>query len=638
MSRRRTELVAPGLAALLGLGTGACVDADAPPDLITTSQAAYVVSTDTVNFGTVVVGNYGFGDVDLEPSNLIVNDITSITDTGCDDVEIVFPDLSGTADVWRECIDDPLQPALALPPICAGDYIDHTLAIDLTYHPLVTGTMACSLFIESPQGNKTISITGTSVPTPHDIQVLSPSDGTLPLGQVPLNSASSPGTVMIRSVGSADLTLSAITLTGAGFAFSSGNTAPHAVAPNTNESFGITCTPTALGPITGQLTLTHDSDDVGERPTVIDLSCEGIDSNLIVDPSPAEFPLTRVGESSSLTLDLRAALPGTPVTFHEATITGVGLSVVSQPADGTTLSTIAGGTVELAFAPIADGDITGVLTVAHDGETREVSIIAPGRESKLTMSPAGALDFGPLCVGESGEQVVLLGNPGSAALELTDVTTDGPGFARELVTPTDFPYVLDAAGGNGASFRVTATPAEGAQVGSLTIASDLPGEPARTVALTATGMPAGVAATPAAVDFGEVTVGSSSDLQSIYLSNCVAGGLTVEAATITGADAGEFLVVQAPPSLTIEPSEAAGWIIQMQPSSAGTKTAAFEITYAGGSQVIQLTGTSELAAGDVRGTYYACSTSGGGATGGVVVLVAVGGALSRRRRARPAAR
>ena len=32
---------------------------------------------------------------------------------------------------------------------------------------------------------------------------------------------------------------------------------------------------------------------------------------------------------------------------------------------------------------------------------------APGRESKLTVSPAGDLDFGPLCVGESSEQVQL---------------------------------------------------------------------------------------------------------------------------------------------------------------------------------------------------------------------------------------
>lgn len=144
-----------------------------------------------------------------------------------------------------------------------------------------------------------------------------------------------------------------------------------------------------------------------------------------------------------------------------------------------------------------------------------------------------------------------------------------------------------------------------------------------------------MAATPSEVDFGEVLVGASSGVASVYLSNCVAGGLTIESATVTGADADEFLIVQSPASMSLGASEAAEWVLQLQPETAGAKEAVLEIVHAGGTERIDLRGTSALDADDIRGTYYACSASGGGAAGSAgLVALALLLAPTRRRRAR----
>ena len=85
--------------------------------------------------------------------------------------------------------------------------------------------------------------------------------------------------------------------------------------------------------------------------------------------------------------------------------------------------------------------------------------------------------------------------------------------------------------------------------------------------------------------------------------------------------------------MTIDASEAAEWVLQLQPESAGAKEAALEIVHDSGTEIIPLTGTSALDASDFRGTYYACSATGsGGAAGGAGVILLALVAVGRRRR------
>jgi hypothetical protein len=622
--------VALAFSGAAGLGASGCTEP--PPELGQTRQAAYTLSTDEVLLGQVEVGGYGFGTVTVSPTNFVMNTINAVT-FDCDAIELAHPATPFT--VWRECADPALAGAPAAPPFCEFGEIDHTMTIDVTFHPLAVGSYSCFVNIDSPQGDQSFVISGSAIPIARDLALLSPLE--LPLGQVPTGTSSSPGTVTVRSIGSQAISLTA-EVSGAGFALTSGNGATHTLAPNTNEAFDVTCSPDAVGSLAGTLTLTHNSlDPADTSPTVFALSCEGIDSNLTVSPSPVSFDATRVGERSTITLDLGAALAGTTVNFEGAAIAGSGLSIVEQPAAGTNISNAGGVALELAFEPTEDGDVSGVLTIDHDGESRQVSVLAPARVSTLSISPSGDLAFGPVCPGDAADLAVLIGNPGSADYTLDDVRVTGAGFAIDELAPPpeELPFVVEAAGGTSASLHVVATPAEGAQVGELTIDSDVPGAEHHVIALSATGMPAGVAATPSEVDFGEVLVGASSGVASVYLSNCVAGGLTIESATVTGADADEFLIVQSPASMSLGASEAAEWVLQLQPETAGAKEAVLEIVHAGGTERIDLRGTSALDADDIRGTYYACSASGGGAAGSAgLVALALLLAPTRRRRAR----
>lgn len=617
--------------------TGACA-ADGPL-LGQTEQASFTLSTTELDFGDVVVNSAGFDQVVLEPIEFSGDSRIDAITYDCPGYFLTYPDLPYV--VGYTC-EQPfvVGPAPAPPP---GGFCDPgeqpepiTMTISVAFMPTSLGPHGCEVTIDTQfEGSRTLSITGNSIPTPHDISVLSPL--TLPFGQQPLGTTSAPGEVTVRSVGSQALSFSSIEVAGDGFALVSGNGAPHPLAPNTDESFAITCAPTGPGLMAGTLTLTHDSDDVSERPTVFELTCEGIESNLAVTPSPVSLPVTRVGEPTEITLSLSAALPGTEVTFLDASIAGAGLSIAEQPSAGATLTAAAPGQLTIAFAPTADGDVNGVLTIEHDDEVREVSVLAPARISTLAVTPSGELAFGPVCPGDAEEQTVVINNPGSAAYSLDEVELTGAGFTLDLLSPEALPVVVDAAGATSASLTVTAAPAEGPQVGTLTIRSDVPDHEVVTIPTSATGMPAGVAATPLDVDFGDVVVGESSDAVSVYLSNCVASGLSILGAAVTGPDAADFVIVQEPAATTIGASQAAEWVVQLQPDTAGDKVATLELTHEGGTELVELHGASALDADDVRGTYYACSvgTSGdrGALAGGGLLLLAGLGAVGRRRRA-----
>jgi hypothetical protein len=620
---------------LVGAAAASACGADAPT-LGQTEQAAFTLSTTELDFGNVVVNSAGFDQVVLEPIEYSGDSQIDAITYDCPGYFLTHDDLPFIVGYTCE------QPfVVGAAPVPGGfcepgeQPVAITRTIGVAFMPTALGPHACEVTIETQfDGTRTVSITGNSIPTPHDISVLSPT--TLPFGQQPLGTTSAPGEVTVRSVGSQALSFSSIVVEGEGFALVSGNGAPHTLAPNTDESFAITCAPTVAGPLTGTLTLTHDSDDVGERPTVFELTCEGIESNLAVTPSPVSLPVTRVGEPTEITLTLSAALPGTNVMFESASIAGAGLSITDQPSAGATLTAAAPGQLTIAFAPTADGDVNGVLTIEHDDDVREVSVLAPARLSTLAVTPSGELAFGPVCPGDDEVQTVVINNPGSAPYNLDEVELSGAGFTLALLAPEALPAVIDAAGATSASLTVTAAPAEGPQTGTLTIRSDVPDHEVVTVATSATGMPAGVAATPLDVDFGDVVVGDSSAAVSVYLSNCVASGLTIVGAEVTGPDAADFVIVQAPTSMTIGASQAAEWVVQLQPDTAGDKVATLELTHEGGTEQIELRGASALDADDVRGTYYACRAAaagdGGALAGAGLLALAALGAVGRRRR------
>ena len=181
--------------------------------------------------------------------------------------------------------------------------------------------------------------------------------------------------------------------------------------------------------------------------------------------------------------------------------------------------------------------------------------------------------------------------------------------------------------------------AVGPVTSSLTMTTDIPGGMPRTLELKATGLTAGVSATPAELDLGPTAVNSTTIGQEVELTNCSSTPAILSNPRLEGTDAGDFAIVQQP-SLMVTANGSAKWLIVAQPHSVGSKSAMFSVDHDGGTATVLLNadGTGEPTGTDPGTTdvssYYTCSS--GSSSGSWPIALALGAlfVLPRRRRQR----
>ena len=147
---------------------------------------------------------------------------------------------------------------------------------------------------------------------------------------------------------------------------------------------------------------------------------------------------------------------------------------------------------------------------------------------QLTTSPV-SLEFGTVLVGsKSSAQTVTLTNAGTGSLSISQVSMTGSGFAANGITT---PLTLVA--GQSASLSVTFAPAStGSVTGSVSVTNSASASPT-TISLSAAGVQAGLAVTPASAGFGNVVIGTSNS-QTFTLSNPGSASNTISQANVTG--------------------------------------------------------------------------------------------------------
>ena len=318
-----------------------------------------------------------------------------------------------------------------------------------------------------------------------------------------------------------------------------------------------------------------------------------------------------------------------PMDVTSVSIAGADLQLVTAP----TGNIEAGGTMQarLRYSATDETEISGMLSVSFDGLSRAVPVSARAKRAQLSLSPDGDLDLGAVCVGNPTEQEITVRGAGGAGFTISSVAVTGEGFTN--LTPG--PYNVAGAGASSVVLRAQAlAAAPGAMSGAIALATDIPGDPSRTINLTAQAFGDGLGAAPAQYDFGSILVNEPSSVQQISLANCTGGLLAISSIAFAGADAADFRVV-VEPSKSVQNLGSTTMLIEMRPRTLGPKSASLIITHAGGTTEIPLVGDGfelEVAAEKI-GTYYSCSTPGAGASGlwvlglGLTVL-----ALRRRRR------
>jgi hypothetical protein len=165
-------------------------------------------------------------------------------------------------------------------------------------------------------------------------------------------------TVQISNTGNAELNVSSISLTGAGFSLGS-IAVPLQIAPGANKSFTVSFAPAAVTS-SAKATISIASND-GALPVSIGVQGTAINSSASWEIAPGSITFRSLAVQSSESLDIQLTNNGnTAVTVNSVHVTGSGFSSSGLNA-GTVISPNQGIHFTVTFHPVAAGNAMGTL-------------------------------------------------------------------------------------------------------------------------------------------------------------------------------------------------------------------------------------------------------------------------------------
>jgi MYXO-CTERM domain-containing protein len=450
------------------------------------------------------------------------------------------------------------------------------------------------------------------------------------------------GFVTVTSNGTSALILTAVTVTGAGFARdTAADTCQLNVAIAVNSSCRLGVRYTSSTPVTGAagtLVISHNAPG-NNTPVNPSANITGNSPTISFTGGPLTFPATNVGAASTEQL-LTVSNTGTgPLSF-----TAIGTSnsdfrisaASTTCAVGTAVAAGANCRIGVTFNPTAPGARSGNVSITHNatGSPSTVALSGTGNGPGVGYS-ANAINFGSVPVGQnSANQVLTITNNGNAALNITQVNLSNAAFS--VVSQTCTTGSVAAGGTCTVTLRFSSN-TSGAANGNLTLTSNAAG--AGTVTLTANATPSLTATSGTSVDLGSVVNGSrvtrtvtlAAGTSNVQITSiAITGPFTIES---TGTcTRGAAFTLNAGTSCTVDISFTASTL------GANTGSLAVTATPAGNSLTVALSANvTQPAAAGGGGGGGGCSVSGqhGAADPTLLVLALLSLALlmARRRRA-----
>ena len=181
-------------------------------------------------------------------------------------------------------------------------------------------------------------------------------------------------TITLQNGGTAAVTISNVTVSGAGFG-TSGLTLPTSIAAGQNATFNVMFTPTAAGNATGSVSLVSDAPN---SPLVISTNGFAMAATPLLTSSTSslDFGSVVVGSSSSLGIILTNA-GNANLTISSVGVTGTGFNVSGAGAN-TTLASGQTAVLNVTFLPSAMGSATGSISVASTGGGLSIALAGSG--------------------------------------------------------------------------------------------------------------------------------------------------------------------------------------------------------------------------------------------------------------------
>lgn len=268
-------------------------------------------------------------------------------------------------------------------------------------------------------------------------------------------------------------------------------------------------------------------------------------------------------------------------------------------------------TIAVALSTAVSGSKSATLTIASNGGSQAVTVngTVSGAPSVSLNSPTGGLTFPNTTIGSTSTAnnlppsgVVTLTNTGSAALNISALTPS-VGFTLDQTPATSCKISTPVNASQTCTLNVKFAPGSaGLKTGSLSIAHNGSASPTAIV-LSGTGVAAS-APTPAAtldrttLTFGDQTVGTTSAVQQVILSNGGSKPLTLTSILDSNA---EFRRTGTCATGQIVVGGNCTIVVVFSPSSVASMSATVTITddagnVAGTTQVISLSGTGKSTA------------------------------------------
>lgn len=222
----------------------------------------------------------------------------------------------------------------------------------------------------------------------------------------------------------------------------------------------------------------------------------------------------------------------------------------------------------------------GYTSAAGGGGTQD-------SKTGVLSASSGNVSFGNIAVGGTATLTAILTNTGLAAVNISQATISGTGFAVMGAIPSGSVAV-------GQSVTVTiqfAPQSTGPASGMLTVTSNASNSPA-SVALTGMGTQAGLSVAPLSLSFGSVNVGSNAS-QNVTLTNSSTGIITVSGVTPTGAG----ITVNGVFPQTLNAGANATFEVQFAPAVTGNVSGSVSIadTAPGSPTIVPVSGTGAQA-------------------------------------------
>ncbi len=535
------------------------------PSAVGTRTGALTITDDASTSPQVVAlaGTGGMGQIALTPttlsfSNLVVGSsgtqTVTIRNSGGATVNLFGVTTSGDFTQVSNCSTS----------VVAGS----TCLINVKFSPSATGSRTGTLTIndDAPGSPHTVSLTGTGLAQGPSVFLI---QNPLTFPPQAVGTSSRPSTVQFTNIGTGTLSISSIVASGD---FSQTNSCGATIAANGICTLSVVFTPTAAGARTGAVTITDNAP--GGAQTIV-LAGTGTDSSsaqgplAALSPPNVSFANQAVGSTSApqtVTLTNTGAAP--------LAITGIAGSDDFGQTNACGATIAAGGNcaIKVVFTPREAGSRAGTLTIGDSAPGSPHTVLLSGTGTGGSNAPAVSLSpsnvaFGAVRLGTtSNTQTVSITNSGKATLNIASLTVDGD------FSETDTCGYSIAAGAS-CNLVLRFTPAAvGTRTGRVTIIDDAPTSP-QTITMSGAGALGQISLSPTSLTFVSQGVGTTSDAQTVTVTNSGDASVTILSVTASG----DFT----PTNNCTGPVAAGGSsctiTVTFTPSATGTRTGALVI-------------------------------------------------------------